>query len=159
MSSTAENLDTRLEKVGVWTAQPTIYKNLTQHHDQWHMSIMIVIMINFNWSTINHAWLASPGKGQCDRPKVKLIMGPGSPYLATLPLRTLVLLIRNLLSSWTWPIRRLLQLQTIKAIVNSYSFKGPKSDEPRRVQVLDLYCLIRFESEGSSKGIVYVERA
>ena len=32
--------------------------------------------------------------------------------------------------------------------------QGP-SDEPRRVQVLDLYCLTRFESEGSSKGIVY----
>ena len=49
----------------------------------------------------------------------------------------------------------LLQLQTIKAIVDSRSFKSPKSAEPRRVQVLDLYCLTRFESEGSSKGIVY----
>ena len=49
----------------------------------------------------------------------------------------------------------MLRLQTIKSIVNSRSFKGPKSDEPRRVQVLDLYCLTRFESEGSSKGIVY----
>ena len=49
----------------------------------------------------------------------------------------------------------LLQLQMIKSIVNSRSFKGPKSDEPRRVQVLDLYCLTRFESEGSSKGIIY----
>ena len=49
----------------------------------------------------------------------------------------------------------LLRLQTIKAIVDSRSFKSPKSDEPRRVQVLDLYCLTRFESEGSSKGIVY----
>ena len=48
-----------------------------------------------------------------------------------------------------------LRLQTIKAIVNSRSFKSPKSDEPRRVQVLYLYCLTRFESEGSSKGIVY----
>ena len=48
-----------------------------------------------------------------------------------------------------------LQLQTIKAIVDSRSFKSLKSDEPRRVQVLDLYCLTRFESEGSSKGIVY----
>ena len=49
----------------------------------------------------------------------------------------------------------LLRLQTIKAIVNSRSFKSPKSAEPRRVQVLDLYCLTRFESEGSSKEIVY----
>ena len=49
----------------------------------------------------------------------------------------------------------LLRLQTIKAIVDSRSFKSPKSEEPRRVQVLDLYCLTRFESEGSSKGIVY----
>ena len=49
----------------------------------------------------------------------------------------------------------LLQLQTIKAIVDSRSFKSPKSAEPRRVQVLDLYCLTRFESEGSSKEIVY----
>ena len=101
MSSTAKNLDTRLEKVGVRTAQPTIYKNLTRHHDQWRMLIVIMIMINFNRSIIDHAWLASPGKGQCDRPKVKLIMGPGSPYLATLPPGTLLLLIRNLLSSWT----------------------------------------------------------
>ena len=49
----------------------------------------------------------------------------------------------------------LLRLQTIKAIVDSCSFKSLKSDEPRRVQVLDLYCLTRFESESSSKGIVY----
>ena len=28
-----------------------------------------------------------------------------------------------------------------QSIVNSRSFKSPKSDEPRRVQVLDLYCL------------------
>ena len=48
-----------------------------------------------------------------------------------------------------------LRLQMIKAIVDSHSFKSPKSEEPRRVQVLDLYCLTRFESEGSSKGIVY----
>ena len=50
-----------------------------------------------------------------------------------------------------------LRLQTIKAIVDSRRFKSPKSEEPRRVQVqvLDLYCLTRFESEGSSKGIVY----
>ena len=39
----------------------------------------------------------------------------------------------------------LLQLQTIKPIVDSHSFKSPESDEPRRVQVLDLYCLTRFE--------------
>ena len=52
-------------------------------------------------------------------------------------------------------VQFVLQLQTIKAIVNSHSFKGLKSDEPRRVQVLDLYCLTRFESKGSSKGIVY----
>ena len=51
-----------------------------------------------------------------------------------------------------WP---LLRLQTIKAIIDSRSFKSLKSDEPRRVQVLDLYCLTRFESESSSKGIVY----
>ena len=50
---------------------------------------------------------------------------------------------------------KVLRLQTIKAIVDSRSFKSPKSDEPRRVQVLDLYCLTRFESEGSSKGSVY----
>ena len=49
----------------------------------------------------------------------------------------------------------MLRLQTIKAIINSHSFKSPKSDEPRRVQVLDLYYLTRLESEGSSKGIVY----
>ena len=49
----------------------------------------------------------------------------------------------------------MLQLQTIKAIVDGHSFKSLKSDEPRRVQVLDLYCLTRFEGEGSSKGIVY----
>ena len=49
----------------------------------------------------------------------------------------------------------LLQLQTIKAIVDSHSFKSPKSAEPRRVQVLDLYCLTKFQSEGSSKEIVY----
>ena len=36
-----------------------------------------------------------------------------------------------------------LQLQTIKAIVDSRSFKSLKSDEPRRVQVLDLYCLLK----------------
>ena len=48
-----------------------------------------------------------------------------------------------------------LRLQTIEAIIDSCSFKSPKSDEPRRVQVLDLYCLTRFESESSSKGIVY----
>ena len=48
-----------------------------------------------------------------------------------------------------------LRLQTIKAIVNSRSFKSPKSDDLRRVQVLDLYCLTRFESESSSREIVY----
>ena len=48
-----------------------------------------------------------------------------------------------------------LRLQTIKAIVDSRSFKSLKSDEPRRVQVLDLYCLTRFESESSSREIVY----
>ena len=45
--------------------------------------------------------------------------------------------------------------QMIKAIVDSRSFKSPKSDEPRRMQVLDLYCLTRFESKSSSKEIVY----
>ena len=49
----------------------------------------------------------------------------------------------------------LLRLQTIKAIINSRRFKGLSSDEPRRVQVLDLYCLTRFESEGSGRGDVY----
>ena len=52
-------------------------------------------------------------------------------------------------------IQQLLRLQTIKAIVNSHRFKGSSSDEPRRVQVLDLYCLTRFESEGSRRGDVY----
>ena len=42
-----------------------------------------------------------------------------------------------------------------KAIVNSCRFKGSSSDEPRRVQFLDLYCLTRFESEGSRRGDVY----
>ena len=41
----------------------------------------------------------------------------------------------------------LLQLQTIKAIVNSCRSKSSRSYEPRRMQVLDLYCLARFESE------------
>ena len=50
---------------------------------------------------------------------------------------------------------QVLRLQTIKTIIDSRSFKSPKSDKPRRVQVLDLYCLTRFESESSSKGIVY----
>ena len=48
-----------------------------------------------------------------------------------------------------------LQLQTIKAIVNSHKFKGSSSDEPRRVQVLDLYFLTRFESESSGREDVY----
>ena len=52
MSSTAENLDTRLEKVGVRTVQPTIYENLTWHHNQWCMLIVIVMMINFNRSIV-----------------------------------------------------------------------------------------------------------
>ena len=41
----------------------------------------------------------------------------------------------------------LLRLQTIKAIINSRRFKGSSCEEPRRVQVLDLYCLTRFEGE------------
>ena len=49
----------------------------------------------------------------------------------------------------------MLRLQTIKTIVNSRKFKGFSSDEPRRVQVLDLYCLTRFESENSRRGDVY----
>ena len=44
----------------------------------------------------------------------------------------------------------LLRLQTIKAIVNSRRFKGLGSDEPRRVQVLDLYCLTRVQEEKMS---------
>ena len=50
-----------------------------------------------------------------------------------------------------WAASLLLRLQTIKAIVNSRRFKGLSSDEPRRVQVLDLYCLTRFESESSGR--------
>ena len=49
----------------------------------------------------------------------------------------------------------LLRLQTIKTIVNSRRFKGSSCEEPRRVQVLDLYCLTRFESENSRRGDVY----
>ena len=45
----------------------------------------------------------------------------------------------------------MLRLRTIKVIVDSCSSKSLKSAEPRRVQVLDLYCLTRFESKGSSK--------
>ena len=41
----------------------------------------------------------------------------------------------------------LLQLQMIKAIINSHRFKSLRSDEPRRMQVLDLYCLAKFESK------------
>ena len=55
----------------------------------------------------------------------------------------------------TWITRDVLQLQTIKVIVNSRRFKGLSSDEPRRVQVLDLYCLTRFESESSGREDVY----
>ena len=58
-------------------------------------------------------------------------------------------------STHEWAQTTVLRLQTIKAIVDSHSFKSPKSAEPRRVQVLDLYCLTRFESEGLSKEIVY----
>ena len=54
-----------------------------------------------------------------------------------------------------WAASLLLQLQTIKAIVNSRRFKGSSSDEPRRVQALDLYCLTRFESESSGREDVY----
>ena len=50
---------------------------------------------------------------------------------------------------------RMLQLQMIKAIVNSHKFKGSSSDEPRRVQVLDLYCITRLESESSGRDDVY----
>ena len=50
---------------------------------------------------------------------------------------------------------QLLQLQMIKAIVNSHKFKGLSSDEPRRVQVLDLYCLTRFENKSSGGEDVY----
>ena len=46
-------------------------------------------------------------------------------------------------------------LRLIKAIVNSCRFKGSSSDEPRRVQVLDLYCLTRFESESPGREDVY----
>ena len=48
-----------------------------------------------------------------------------------------------------------LQLQMIKAIVNSHRFKGSSSDEPRRVQVLDLYCLTMFESKSLGREDVY----
>ena len=47
-----------------------------------------------------------------------------------------------------------LRLQTIKTIVNNRKFKGSSYDEHRRVQVLDLYCLTRFESENSRRGDV-----
>ena len=50
-----------------------------------------------------------------------------------------------------------LRLQTIKTIVDSRSFKSLKSDEPRRVQVLDLYCLTRFECESSNREIVLLK--
>ena len=53
------------------------------------------------------------------------------------------------------PLLLLLRLQTIKTIVNSRRFKGSSCEEPRRVQVLDLYCLTRFESKSSSREIVY----
>ena len=46
-----------------------------------------------------------------------------------------------------------LRLQTIKTIINSCKFKGSSYHEPRRVQVLDLYCLTRFESENSRRGV------
>ena len=49
----------------------------------------------------------------------------------------------------------MLRLQTIKTIVNSRRFKGSSCEEPRRVQVLDLYCLTRFEGENSRRGNVY----
>ena len=49
----------------------------------------------------------------------------------------------------------LLRLQTIKTIVNSRRFKGSSCEEPRRMQVLELYCLTRFESENSRRGDVY----
>ena len=52
-------------------------------------------------------------------------------------------------------LANLLRLQMIKAIIDSRSLKSLKLDEPRRVQVLDLYCLTRFESESSSREIVY----
>ena len=54
-----------------------------------------------------------------------------------------------------WAASLLLRLQTIKAIVNSHRFKGSSSDEPRRVQVLDLYCLTKFESESPGREDVY----
>ena len=54
-----------------------------------------------------------------------------------------------------WAASHLLRLQTIKAIINSHRLKGLSSDEPRRVQVLDLYCLTRFESESSGREDVY----
>ena len=50
-----------------------------------------------------------------------------------------------------WAASLLLRLQTIKAIINSRRFKGSSSDEPRSVQVLDLYCLTRFESKSSGR--------
>ena len=53
------------------------------------------------------------------------------------------------------PKAHLLRLQTIKTIVNSRRFKGSSCEEPRRMQVLDLYCLTRFESENSRRGDVY----
>ena len=59
-------------------------------------------------------------------------------------------------SAWkNCSVGALLRLQTIKTIVNSHRFKGSSCEEPRRVQVLDLYCLTRFESETSRRGDVY----
>ena len=70
-------------------------------------------------------------------------------------LSTVHAIFRGLQDHVSSTLRELLQLQMIKAIVNSRRFKGSSSDEPRRVQVLDLYCLTRFESEGSRRGDVY----
>ena len=49
--------------------------------------------------------------------------------------------------------RFLLQLQTIKAIVNSRRFKGSSSDEPRRVQVLDLLLGLRVRVQEEEMSI------
>ena len=54
-----------------------------------------------------------------------------------------------------YKVKEVLQLQTINAIINSHRFKGSSSDEHRRVQVLDLYCLTRFESKSSGREDVY----
>ena len=48
-----------------------------------------------------------------------------------------------------WGIQVMLQLQMIKVIVNSHRFKSSRSDESRRMQVLDL------ENDGIYPTLIY----